>query len=136
MVMWDSTEKICFRSNHRKFSAEFRAEAMELVVSSGRPVAQVAPEIGVVAGTLGIRVRVWKEEHPDVGAKDPGPVEWATNEALQTENGELKREIEFLGKISAVFAATQRQTTLHVHQRGDSQLPDRMDVPEAERPTR
>jgi transposase len=39
-------------SNRRKFSAEFRAEAAELVVSSGRPIAQVAPEIGVVEGTL------------------------------------------------------------------------------------
>ena len=34
----------------RKFSAEFRVEAVELVISSGRPVAQVAPEIGVVEG--------------------------------------------------------------------------------------
>jgi len=25
---------------------------------------------------LGNWVRVWKEEHPDVGAKDPGSVEW------------------------------------------------------------
>jgi len=69
-------------SNRRKFSAEFRAEAVELVVSSGRPVAQVAPEIGVV--------------------------EWAKYKALQSENGELKREIEFLGKVSAFFAAKQR----------------------------
>jgi len=95
-------------SNRRKFSAEFRAEAVELVVSSGRPVAQVAPEIGVVEGTLGNWVRVWKEEHPDAGAKDSGPVEWAKYKALQSENGELKREIEFLGKVSAFFAAKQR----------------------------
>ena len=32
----------------RKFSAEFRAEAVVLVISSGRPVAQVALEISVV----------------------------------------------------------------------------------------
>jgi len=95
-------------SNRRKFSAEFRAEAVELVASSGRPVAQVAPEIGVVEWTLGNWVRAWKEEHPDVGAKDPGPVEWAKYKALQAENGELKREIKLLGKVSAVFAAKQR----------------------------
>ena len=98
-------------SNRRKFSAEFRAEAVELVVSSGRPVAQVAPGIVVVERTLGNWVRVWKEEHPDVGAKGPGPVVWAKYKALQAENGELNREIEFLGKVSAVFAAKQRQTT-------------------------
>ncbi len=95
-------------SNRRKFSAEFRAEAVELVVSLGRPIAHVAPEIGVAEGTLGNWVRVWKEERPDSGAKDPGPVEWAKYKALQAENGELKREIEFLGKVSAFFAAKQR----------------------------
>lgn len=60
-------------SNRRKFGAGFRAEAVELVVSSGRPAAQVAPEIGVVERALGNWVRVWKEKHPDAGAKDSGP---------------------------------------------------------------
>ena len=95
-------------TNHRNFSAEFRAEAVELVISSGRPVAQVAPEIGVVEGTLGNWVRFWKEEHPEAGAAEPGPVEWVKYKALQSENAELKREIEFLGKVSAFFAAKQR----------------------------
>ncbi|WP_104176467.1 transposase [Cryobacterium sp. Y50] len=45
-------------TNRRKFSAEFRVEAVELVISSGRPIAQVAPEIGVVEGTLSNWVRV------------------------------------------------------------------------------
>ncbi len=56
-------------------------------------------------------VRVWKEEHPDVAADEPGTVEWAKYKALQAENAELKREIEFLGKVSAFFAAKQRKTT-------------------------
>ena len=95
-------------TNRRKFSTEFRAEAVELVISSGRPIAQVAPEIGVVDGTLGNWVPVWNEEHPEAGAAEPGPVEWAKYKALQAENAELKREIEFLGKVSAFFAAKQR----------------------------
>jgi transposase len=95
-------------SNRRKFSPEFRAEAVQLVISSGRPVAQVAPEIGVVEGTLGNWVRVWKNEHPDAGTADPGPVDWAKYKALQAENAELKRENEFLGKVSAFFAAKKR----------------------------
>ncbi|TFD35020.1 transposase [Cryobacterium sp. TMT2-10] len=95
-------------SNRRTFSAVFRAEAVELVISSGRPIAQVAPEIGVVEGTLDNWVRVWKEEHPEAGAAEPGPVEWAKYKALQAENAELKREIDFLGKVSSFFAAKQR----------------------------
>ena len=79
-------------ANRRKFNAEFRAEAVELVISSGRPVAQIAPEIGVVEGTLGNWVRLWKEDHPEAGggggggAAEPGPVEWAKYKALQAEN--------------------------------------------------
>ena len=95
-------------SNRRKYTAEFRAEAVELVVSSGRPIAQVAPDIGVNEGTLGNWVRVWKDGHPNAREGDHGPVEWAKFKALQGENAELKREIDFLGKVSAFFAAKQR----------------------------
>ena len=95
-------------SNRRKYSSEFKAEAVELVISSDRAIAQVAADIGVNEGTLGNWVRAWKEEHPDALADDPGPVEWAKYKALQVENAELKREIEFLGKVSAFFAAKQR----------------------------
>ncbi|WP_104134573.1 transposase [Cryobacterium sp. Y62] len=45
-------------TNRRKSSAGFRVEAVELVISSGRPIVQVAPEIGVVEGTLSNWVRV------------------------------------------------------------------------------
>lgn len=95
-------------SSRRKYSPEFKAEAVELVISSGRSIVQVAKEIGISDGSLGNWVREWKEEHPEAGAKDPGPVEWAKYKALQAENAELKREIEFLGKVSAFFAAKQR----------------------------
>lgn len=95
-------------SNRRKFSPEFKAEAVELLISSGRPIVQVAKEIGVSDGTLGNWVRAWKEENPEAVTDKPGPVEWAKYKALQAENAELKREIEFLGKVSAFFAAKQR----------------------------
>ncbi|HET7138627.1 MAG TPA: transposase [Arthrobacter sp.] len=95
-------------SSRRKYSPEFKAEAIELVISSGRPVIQVAADIGVNERTLGNWVRVWREEHPDVGAHEPGPVEWAKYKALQAENAGLKREIEFLGKVSDFFASKQR----------------------------
>lgn len=95
-------------SSRRKYKQEFKAEAVQLVISSGRPVAQVATEIGVNEGTLGNWVRLWKQEHPDAGAGDPGPVEWAQYKAVLAQNAELKREIEFLGKVSAFFAAKQQ----------------------------
>jgi transposase len=95
-------------SNRRKFSPDFKAEAVELVISSGRPIVQVAKEIGVSDGSLGNWVRAWKDKHPGAAGDEQGPVEWAKYKALQSENAELKREIEFLGKVSTFFAAKQR----------------------------
>ena len=37
----------------RKFTAEFKAEAVKMVIETSRPVAEVAREIGVNEGTLG-----------------------------------------------------------------------------------
>lgn len=95
-------------SDRKKFTTQFKAEAVALVINSGPPIAQVAPEIGVVEGTLGNWVRVWKEEHPEAGDNEPGPVKLAKHKALQRENAELKRKNEFLGKVSAFFAAKPR----------------------------
>ena len=44
-------------SDRSKFSPRFKVDAIALVFSSGRPVAQIASEIGVVEGTLENRVQ-------------------------------------------------------------------------------
>lgn len=64
-------------SARRSFSEEFKTGAVELVTSSGRSLADVSAELGIKDGTLGNWVRAWKAEHPDAGAAEPGPVEWA-----------------------------------------------------------
>lgn len=94
-------------SDRRSFNEEFKAGAVELVTSSGRSLKDVASELGIKEGTLGNWVRAWKVEHPDAGATEPGPVEWAKYKALQAENTALKKENDFLGKASAFFAAKQ-----------------------------
>jgi len=37
----------------RKFSDEFKRDAVEIVTSSGKPIAQVARELGIYDSTLG-----------------------------------------------------------------------------------
>ncbi|NEC93101.1 transposase, partial [Streptomyces sp. SID12501] len=39
--------------NRRKFSPEYREEAVKMVIETSRPVAQVARELGLGEGTLG-----------------------------------------------------------------------------------
>ena len=37
----------------RKFSPQFRAEAVQMVIETGRPIAEVARDLGIHDGTLG-----------------------------------------------------------------------------------
>ncbi|MFF5794564.1 transposase [Paeniglutamicibacter sp. NPDC012692] len=92
-------------SDRRRFSEEFKAGALEFVVSSGRSLAAVSAELGIKDGTPGNWVRAWKAEHPEARADAPGPVEWAKHKALQAENAALKKENKSLGKAGAFFAA-------------------------------
>ena len=48
--------------NRRKFTPEFKAEAVALVESSGGNIAKVAKELGVYSSTLGNWVRQAREE--------------------------------------------------------------------------
>ena len=48
----------------RKFSPEFRDEAVKMVTVGNRPVAQVARELGINPGTLGNWVAQYRKAHP------------------------------------------------------------------------
>lgn len=49
----------------RKFSSHFKAEAVQMVIESGRPVAEVARNLGVNDGTLGNWVKAWRDANPE-----------------------------------------------------------------------
>lgn len=40
-------------TERRKFSAQYKAEAVQMVVHSGRPIAHAAKDLGIVEQTLG-----------------------------------------------------------------------------------
>jgi len=94
----------------RKYDAAFREEAVRLVLSTNRPVKQVAEEIGVKESTLGNWLHRHRERQPDaaVAPEDRGPVAWDEYQKALAENARLKAEVEFLGKVSAFFAAKQK----------------------------
>jgi transposase len=94
----------------RKYDAAFREEAVRLVLSTNRSVKQVAEEIGVKESTLGNWLHRHREQQPDAGVppEDRGPVAWDEHQKALAENERLRAEVEFLGKVSAFFAAKQK----------------------------
>ena len=53
------------RERRRKFSPEFKDEAVKMVIESSRAIAEVAREIQVNEGTLGNWVNKYRAEHAD-----------------------------------------------------------------------
>jgi transposase-like protein len=91
----------------RKFSPEFRDEAVKMVVVISRPIADVAREIQVNEGTLGTWVSRYRQEH--AGEESPLNIsERARLRELECENRELRMKTEFLGEAAAFFAQEYR----------------------------
>jgi transposase-like protein len=91
----------------RKFSPEFRDEAVQEVLTSGRAIAEVARSIGINEGTLGNWVKLHRENHPET--EPPLTVsERARLRELEKENQQLRAEVAFLGKATAFFAQKHR----------------------------
>lgn len=91
----------------RNYSAEFKAEAVRLVIDTSRPVAQVARELGIVEQTLGS----WVNEHRRLHAGDEPELsvqDRARLRELERENREIRIENEFLKKAAAYFAKEHR----------------------------
>lgn len=84
------------------YPEEFRRRAISLVREEGRPVAQVARELGIAESGL----RRWLDRHDvDSGAKEG----MSTSEReelvrLRRENRQLRMERELLSRAAAFFA--------------------------------
>ena len=90
----------------RKFSPQFKAEAVQLVLETGKPIAEVARDLGINEGTLGNWVNAWRRDNPE--PEQPlTPMERARVTELEEENRRLRMENEFLKKAAAFFARTQ-----------------------------
>ena len=90
----------------RKFSPQFKAEAVQMVLQTGRPIVGVARDLGINAGTLGNWVNLWRRDHPEP-EPELTPVERARVKEMEEEIGRLRMENEFLKKAAAFFARTQ-----------------------------
>src|SRR4051794_553765 len=92
---------------YRKFSPEFRDEAVRVGIDGTRPIAQVARELGVNEGTLRHWVNQYRRDHAgdEPPVTPPGRIQLAE---AQRELRELRMENEFLKKAAAYFARDPR----------------------------
>jgi transposase-like protein len=83
----------------RRFSAQFKAGAVQMVIETGKPIAEVARDLGIHDGTLGNWVNAYRRAHPEPG-QPLSPVERARVTELEDEVRRLRMENEFLKKGS------------------------------------
>ena len=90
-------------STRRKFTPEFKTEAVELLINSGKPIAEIARDHGISGGTLGNWMKAAKKRG-DFKEKPLAIDERARLKELEEENRRLKMEREILKKAAAWFA--------------------------------
>src|SRR5664280_1721499 len=88
------------QERRRKFTPEFRDEAVKMVIETARPIAEIARDIHVNEGTLGNWVHKYRVEHVE---EEPAlsVSERARRRALEREDRELRMKTEFLGEAAA-----------------------------------
>jgi transposase len=85
----------------RRFTAEFRRDAVELVRTTGRPIAQIARELGIYDSTLGNWV---KQDRIDRGEQDGlSSDERAQLYQLERDNARLRMERDLLKRTVAFW---------------------------------
>ena len=96
-------------STYRRFTPEFKDEAVKLVINTGRPVAVVARELGLQEQTLGRWVKAFKTSQAG-GERVLTETEHAELVRLRKDNAELMLDRAFLKKASLFFAQEATDT--------------------------
>jgi len=94
-------------STRRRFTEEYKANAVALVIDSGRTNADVAESIGVHEMTLGKWVKKARDEGRDPD-RSLNESERAELERLREEVKQARMEAEFAKKVATWFAKDQR----------------------------
>ena len=87
----------------RRFTAEFKAQAVKRVLNGGKPLVEVATELGVSTGQLS----TWRTEHLAAGSTEAlaaRKAEAAEMQRLKRENKRLEEENLILKKAAAFSA--------------------------------
>ena len=86
-----------------KYPVEFRESAVAMVRDTGKPIAQVARDLGINEGTLGNWVNVDRKARGELAEPGLGESERGELDRLRRENVTLRMEREILKKAAAFF---------------------------------
>ena len=92
------------RQPRRRFSKEFKREAVKLLRESGKGITQIATELGVTPSVL----RTWSDMVEAEEKTGLTPEELDELKQLRKDNARLKEEVEILGKATAFFATRRK----------------------------
>ena len=91
------------KRTRRRFTVEFKAQAVKRLHEGGRGLSEVASELGLSTGQLSS----WRTEHLAAGSAEAlalRKAEQAEMQRLRRENKRLEEEVEILRKAAAFFA--------------------------------
>ena len=91
----------------RSFTAEFKADAVALVLVEGRPIVDVARSLGIGAGTLGNWVRQDRIDSGDKAGVTTSERDELTE--LRRENTRLRMERDLLKRATACWVLESGQ---------------------------
>jgi transposase len=88
------------KANRRKFSKQFKRDAVQVFRTSGRTQSHVARELSISVSTLGQWIAMVDAEEKTGLTSD----ELAELKQLRKDKARLEMEVEILGKATAFFA--------------------------------
>ena len=94
-------------TNYRKYTEEFKLEALELLRSSGQSAAQIERDLGITKGLL----LKWRDRYQVKQEKGEARLVLSDLEAAQAENRRLRRQLaiaeqerDILKKAVSIFS--------------------------------
>ena len=97
--------------SRRKFDPEFREGAVRIVCETGKPIAQIARDLGVHPGTLGNWVAKDRAEHEGTQGLSTGDA--AELKRLRAENAKLRMERDVLKRSVVLWVLSRVRDKTH-----------------------
>ena len=92
------------KRKRRKFTREFKEEAVKLITEQGYKITEAARNLGIDSNVLGRWKRELEGSEKDASGLQGGSVMQAELNRLRKENKRLKMEREILKKAAVFFA--------------------------------